>query len=45
VQSPVTIKTLGGNLQVAFQARSAEEFTDIYLIGPAQKVFEGALVI
>jgi diaminopimelate epimerase len=43
LQSPVNIKTLGGDLQVAFQCSSPDHFTDIYLIGPAQKVFEGKI--
>lgn len=48
--SPVSIKTPGGNLSVEFQTRqdgdSAEQadfFTDIYLVGPAKKVFTGTL--
>ncbi|SFC40773.1 diaminopimelate epimerase [Flexibacter flexilis DSM 6793] len=39
--SPIRIKTLGGNLQVAFEAIDSEHFKNIFLIGPAQKVFEG----
>jgi diaminopimelate epimerase len=42
--SPVTIRTLGGNLQVAFEA-TATGFTNIYLIGPAQHVFNGTIPI
>jgi diaminopimelate epimerase len=45
LKSPVHIKTLGGELQVAFQASSPDHFTNIYLIGPAQKVFEGSIEI
>jgi len=45
--SPVTIKTLGGELSVEFKTShsgdSAPAFTDIYLIGPAKKVFTGTL--
>jgi diaminopimelate epimerase len=48
--SPISIKTLGGELSVEFKTRQAglpaEEagaFTDIFLIGPAKKVFEGTL--
>ncbi|QOI96441.1 MAG: diaminopimelate epimerase [Flammeovirgaceae bacterium] len=41
-QSPVTIKTLGGNLRVEFSQQTTKPcFTDIYLIGPAKKVFAG----
>jgi diaminopimelate epimerase len=45
--SPVRIKTKGGDLLVEFKTShsgdSATTFTDIYLIGPAKKVFEGTL--
>jgi diaminopimelate epimerase len=48
--SPVTIKTKGGDLSVEFKssqtgqsAGQAGTFQDIYLIGPAKKVFEGDL--
>lgn len=48
--SPISIKTLGGDLSVEFKtgqaglsADQAGAFTDIYLIGPAKKVFEGTL--
>jgi diaminopimelate epimerase len=43
--SPVHIKTRGGDLSVEFKtSRSGDSttiFTDIYLIGPAKRVFEG----
>ncbi|RDC64726.1 diaminopimelate epimerase [Adhaeribacter pallidiroseus] len=42
--SPVSIRTLGGNLQVAFEA-TATGFTNIYLIGPAQYVFTGTITV
>jgi len=40
-QSPVRIKTLGGELSVEFTANPDGTFTNIYLIGPARRVFEG----
>ena len=47
LQSPVTVKTLGGELHVEFKTgKSAGQgvtFQDIYLIGPAKMVFEGDL--
>jgi diaminopimelate epimerase len=43
--SPVKIKTLGGELSVDFKKGANGEFTDIYLIGPAQKVFEGEIAL
>ncbi|MGD1841951.1 MAG: diaminopimelate epimerase [Thermonemataceae bacterium] len=41
VPSPIHIQTKGGKLQVSFQQDSPHVFSEIYLIGPAQKVFEG----
>jgi diaminopimelate epimerase len=43
--SPVQIHTKGGDLQVSFRQVGEHEFTDIYLIGPAEKVFEGMIEI
>lgn len=39
MKSPINVITKGGNLQVSFN----EDFTDVYLIGPAIKVFNGIL--
>jgi len=41
--SPVAVKTLGGELSVEFNLRHDGSFSDIFLIGPAKMVFEGAL--
>ena len=40
-KSPVKIKTKGGDLQVAFQSTNDDVFEQVFLIGPALKVFEG----
>ena len=40
MESPVAIKTLGGNLMIEFK-KNASKFTDIFLVGPAVRVFEG----
>jgi diaminopimelate epimerase len=49
-QSPVKVKTLGGDLSVEFKASNSQSqnghsdtFTDIFLAGPAKLVFEGDL--
>jgi diaminopimelate epimerase len=42
-RSPVSIQTLGGELSVEFKSSQDGSFVDIYLIGPAKKVFEGTL--
>ncbi|WP_337044392.1 diaminopimelate epimerase [Emticicia sp. 17c] len=39
MQSPIKVITKGGNLQVSFN----EDFTEVYLVGPANKVFTGNL--
>lgn len=43
--SPVAIRTIGGQLRVAFTPKSDGSFTDIYLIGPAQRVFTGNITL
>ncbi|MFW5759353.1 MAG: diaminopimelate epimerase [Cyclobacteriaceae bacterium] len=43
-KSPVEVKTKGGNLKVSF-TRQNSLFTNIYLIGPAQLVFEGQIEV
>ena len=44
-ESPVNVKTPGGNLQVSFELDSPDSFSQIYLIGPAEFVFEGEIEI
>jgi len=44
MHSPVPINTLGGNLSVSFKTNE-NSFTDIFLIGPAVKVFAGVVEI
>lgn len=41
--SPVQIRTLGGELEVSFVTAGPSEFKDIFLTGPAKKVFEGEI--
>jgi diaminopimelate epimerase len=43
--SPVSMETKGGRLTVYFERRSDATFTNIYLLGPAKRVFTGILEI
>ena len=43
--SPVAIRTLGGALRVAFDARPDGSFVNICLTGPAERVFEGKITV
>jgi len=43
--SPVQIITRGGKLKVDFKKSGANSFSDIYLTGPAQRVFEGTISV
>jgi diaminopimelate epimerase len=43
MKPPVNIMTLGGALQVTFTENTSGKFTDVYLIGPAERVFEGQI--
>lgn len=44
MSSPIRINTLGGELSISF-SKTTEGFNNVFLIGPAQKVFEGNLTI
>ncbi|MER3497601.1 MAG: diaminopimelate epimerase [Chitinophagaceae bacterium] len=41
----VQVKTLGGSLSVEFDRVDEDKFTNIWLCGPAEKVFEGTIII
>ena len=42
---PVFIQTLGGNLRVSFNPGEGGGFSDVYLIGPARRVFDGVITL
>ena len=43
LQSPVSIHTRGGDLQVEFEINPSGGFTEVFLIGPAKYVFSGRI--
>lgn len=43
VHSPVAVRTRGGDLQVEYNDSPEGGYEDVYLIGPAEKVFEGII--
>ena len=43
LQSPVEIETLGGDLSVKFNGNKATGYKDIFLTGPAMRVFQGEM--
>lgn len=42
-ESPVKIRAAGGNLQVSFNRLPDGSYSDVYLSGPAEMVFEGTI--
>ena len=45
VKSPVAVKTLGGDLEVSFQPSKNGGYQEVFLTGPAEKVFEGEIYL
>lgn len=45
IASPVNIETLGGSLKVKFDREKNDNFKNVFLIGPAEKVFDGQIEI
>ncbi|MFC5407939.1 diaminopimelate epimerase [Larkinella bovis] len=43
MQSPVSIQTLGGMLRVSFETGEAGGFSNVYLMGPAVRVYQGTI--
>ena len=41
----VEVKTLGGNLTVEFDRLDEDKFVNIWLCGPAERVFEGKVLV
>lgn len=41
MKPPISVKTLGGNLQVSFKGTAENGFTEVFLTGPALCVFQG----
>ena len=44
-ESPVSIEAMGGQLSVSFDKIGDQKFENIYLAGPAEKVFTGSIEI
>jgi diaminopimelate epimerase len=45
LQSPVKVKTRGGELQISFEQIGKDKFRNIYMAGPAVMVFEGTVFV
>ncbi|TGD81329.1 diaminopimelate epimerase [Hymenobacter wooponensis] len=43
--SPVHLRTPGGDLRVAFEAKPDGSFTNVFLSGPATRVFDGSIEV
>lgn len=44
-ESPVDVKVLGGDIQISFEKVGEQDFKNIYLTGPAKRVFEGIIEV
>ncbi|WP_421872771.1 diaminopimelate epimerase [Marinoscillum sp.] len=44
-KSPITVETKGGILMVSFEKDESNRYKNIYLAGPAKKVFEGVVEV
>ena len=43
LSSPIAVCTKGGNLEVDFEQKEKNYFTNVYLTGPAKPVFHGVI--
>lgn len=42
-ENPIRVTTLGGDLKVSYKYKGNGTFTEVWLIGPAERVFEGKI--
>ena len=45
LETHIALQARGGELKVEFDSNGSDKFTNIYLIGPAEEVFEGVIEI
>lgn len=45
VKSPVALSTRGGQLYVSFDRTGEQQFSNVYMYGPAEMVFEGTVFV